>query len=301
MQEQLPLRPAEFVKIRDGFIAFLKQPAGTPIEHVVPQHIIDAMASAAKRGRNRRRMLDIVKSASTIVSVAGAIVGFAIEPMILGVVIMIAGGSGLVWAINRAKVRNEPEVDELGTEPNSVLQRNLRALDNFRNLIASGEIACEERLPDGTIKPVSSNARRAFIADHGSLLILSRDQDLWQCIPPRPIPMSPLWVKVGNRVATTMITARTILDTSDAPLFERRIDWLLSAADQNSRLARSFREDVNILAELRRLKGQGSSLDACKLALAEQGYGMTRVAQMHAGIYVPFEKFLAKLPLDEFP
>jgi hypothetical protein len=36
MQEQLPLRPAAFVKIRDGFIAFLKQPAGTPIEHVVP-------------------------------------------------------------------------------------------------------------------------------------------------------------------------------------------------------------------------------------------------------------------------
>ena len=44
MQEQLPLRPAEFVKIRDGFIAFLKQPAGTPIEHVIPQDIIDVMA-----------------------------------------------------------------------------------------------------------------------------------------------------------------------------------------------------------------------------------------------------------------
>ena len=45
MQEQLPLRPAEFVKIRDGFIAFLKQPAGTPIELVVPQEVLDAMAS----------------------------------------------------------------------------------------------------------------------------------------------------------------------------------------------------------------------------------------------------------------
>ena len=73
MQEQLPLRPAEFVKIRDGFIAFLKQPAGTPIELAVPQHIIDAMTKAAKRGRKRRRLLDVIKSASVFVAVAGAI------------------------------------------------------------------------------------------------------------------------------------------------------------------------------------------------------------------------------------
>ena len=71
MQEQLPLRPAEFVKIRDGFIAFLKQPAGTPIEHVVPQHFIDAMASAARRGRKRRNMLDILRGVSGIVAIIG--------------------------------------------------------------------------------------------------------------------------------------------------------------------------------------------------------------------------------------
>ncbi len=47
MQEQLPLRPAEFVKIRDGFIAFLKQPAGTPLEAIVPQKVTDAMTAAA--------------------------------------------------------------------------------------------------------------------------------------------------------------------------------------------------------------------------------------------------------------
>ena len=96
MQEQLPLRPAEFVKIRDGFIAFLKQPAGTPIEHVIPQHIIDAMASAAKRGRIRRRLLDLTKGASALVAVAGAILSLAIEPMIVGTAIMLAGGFVLV-------------------------------------------------------------------------------------------------------------------------------------------------------------------------------------------------------------
>ena len=54
MQEQLPLSPAEFVKIRDGFIAFLKQPAGTPIELIIPKDVLDAMALAARRGRRQQ-------------------------------------------------------------------------------------------------------------------------------------------------------------------------------------------------------------------------------------------------------
>jgi hypothetical protein len=80
MQEKLPLRPAEFVKIRDGFIAFLKQPAGTPIELVVPEAVLEAMASAARRGRGRRRMLDLVRGVSILVAAAGAILGLIMEP-----------------------------------------------------------------------------------------------------------------------------------------------------------------------------------------------------------------------------
>ena len=193
MQEQLPLRPAEFVKIRDGFIAFLKQPAGTPIEHVVPQSIIDAMISAAKRGRKRRRLLDVTKSTSLFVAVAGAILGIAIEPMIVGIAIMLAGGMAFVWALNQSKVRAEPEIDELINEPNEMFHRNLNALDAFKGRIASGDIPCEERLPDGAIKPLTSTMRQALLADHGALLILSRDQDLWECIPKRPVPKSALW------------------------------------------------------------------------------------------------------------
>jgi hypothetical protein len=141
------------VKIRDGFIAFLKQPAGTPIEHVIPQHIIDAMASAAKRGRRRRRLLDVIKSASVFVAVAGAILGIAIEPMIVGTAIMLAGGMAFVWAHNQSKVRAEPEADELINEPNEILHRNLNALDAFKSRIASVDIPCVERWPVGAIKP----------------------------------------------------------------------------------------------------------------------------------------------------
>lgn len=301
MQEQLPLRPAEFVKIRDGFIAFLKQPAGTPIELVIPQDVIDAMTAAAQRGAKRRRMLDVVRGASLFIAITGAIVGLAVDPLIIGVAMLLAGGVAFVWAHKRAKARNELEIDELATEPTEMVQRNLRALSDYCNAIASGDIPGQERLPDGTLRPLTPNLRAAFLADHGPLLVISRDQELWECIPHRPIPMSPIWVKVGNRVATSMISARTILETPDPALFDLRIEWLLNAADQNSRQARSFREDIHILAELRRFKSQGLNLEACKLKLDEQGFGVTRVAQLHAGIYVPFGKFLAKLPLHEFP
>src|SRR3546814_6792076 len=44
----------EFAKIRDGFIAFLKQPAETPLQAIIPADVLDAMASTARRGRKRR-------------------------------------------------------------------------------------------------------------------------------------------------------------------------------------------------------------------------------------------------------
>ncbi|MEJ7932927.1 hypothetical protein WG907_01480 [Sphingobium sp. AN558] len=98
-------------------------------------------------------------------------------------------------------MRDEPEIEEILTEPDETLARNLRALDDFRKLIASGDISCVERRPDGSLKPVTKTALRAFLADHGMLLIVSRDQNLWQCIPHRPIPMNELLVKLGGRVA----------------------------------------------------------------------------------------------------
>ena len=210
------------MKIRDGFIAFLKQPAGTPIEHVIPQNIIDAMTSAAKRGRNHRRMLDIASGVSILVAVAGSILTIAIEPMIVGNSLLGLGGVAFVWALNRRKVRYELENDQLVSEPNEVLHRNLRALDVFRNLIASGDILCEEHLPDGTIKPIKAKMLRAFGADHGALLILSRDQGLWQCIASRPIPMSALWIRLGGRIAPVFVTSRALLDTADRQLVDCR-------------------------------------------------------------------------------
>ena len=301
MQEQLPLRPAEFVKIRDGFIAFLKQPAGTPIEQVIPQEVLDAMASAARRGRKRRMMLDTVRGVSIIVAVAGAALGIFVNPLIIGATILLAGGAAFMWAHNRSKVRAELEIDELVSEPNETLRRNLQALDDFKNVIASGEIACEERLPDGTVKPVSARALPAFLADHGALFILSRDQQLWQCSAHRPIPMSALWIRLGGRVAPVFVTSRTLLDTPDHALFERRVEWLLSQADKTGSKANSFREAVQIIIALRRPELEGTTFERKKEVLRAEGMTDSRMEKIHAGVYPPFNSFLRTLPLHEFP
>ena len=97
MQEQSPLRPG-FVRIRDGFIAFLKQPSGTPLETIVPQSAIDAMATAAKNGSKRRRRLEVAWIAAATAAVAGTIVAVAFTPMVIGVAILLGGGVAFLWA-----------------------------------------------------------------------------------------------------------------------------------------------------------------------------------------------------------
>src|SRR3546814_5877734 len=67
------------------YIAFLKQPAGTTIEAVIPPHALAAMTDAARRGRKRRRLLNAMRIASAIVASVGAIISVAVNPMIIGI------------------------------------------------------------------------------------------------------------------------------------------------------------------------------------------------------------------------
>ena len=301
MQEQLPLRPAEFVKMRDGFIAFLKQPAGTPFELIIPLTVLDVMASAARRGRARQRVLDALRVVSVLTAMVGAVLTVFMHPGIIGTGILLVGGGAFIWAHNRSKVRREPENDELVTEPNSALERNLRALDDLKHLIASGDVICEERLPDGTLKPLSPRARAAFLADHGSLLVVSRDQSLWQCIPHRPIPMSALWIRLGGRVAPAFFTSRTLLDEKDDKLFDKRIAWLLSQADKAGVKAKSFREAIQIVIALKRPEFENITFEEKKEKLRAEGLADSRMEKINAGIYPPFNNFLRTLPLHELP
>ena len=111
MQEQLPLRPADFATTRDCLIAFLRQPAGTPIEQVIPQNVLDAMAAAARRGRSRRVFLNLVMAGAASAVLGGVVISLAMDQIFGGVAVMLAGGAAFIWAHNRSRVRNELERD----------------------------------------------------------------------------------------------------------------------------------------------------------------------------------------------
>jgi hypothetical protein len=92
MQEQLPLRPSEFVKIRDGFVAFLKPPAGTALEAVIPREIIAKMEAAGRKGASRQKLLSFIQISGVIVGVAGIVITMAINPMLPGACMLVGGG-----------------------------------------------------------------------------------------------------------------------------------------------------------------------------------------------------------------
>lgn len=303
MREQLPLRPAEFVKIRDGYIAFLKRPAGTALTAIIPTSVLDAMASAARRGRNSCRLIDFLRLASALVAVIGITLILAPNPIKtgIGVALLLGGGIAFILAHFRSKVRREQQIEELVTEPNQALERDLRALNLFRSQIASGDIPCAQLLPNGTFKPLSPNALQAFLADHGALLVVSRDQDLWQCVPHRPIPMSELWVKLDARMAPALVTSRTLLDTADRELFDRRTAWLLAHGVETNQRANSFREAIQIIIALRRPELDGMTFERKKEILRKEGIGDSRMEKIHAGVYPAFNNYLRQLPMHEFP
>src|SRR3546814_6337813 len=104
-----------------------------------------------------------VRLASVLIVGIGIVLIIAPDPIKtgFGLALLLGGGTAFVLAHFRTKVRDELDIDEIVTQPDDVLERNLRALDDFRNLIASGDIPCAERRPDGTVKPLGKKDRKS--------------------------------------------------------------------------------------------------------------------------------------------
>ena len=111
--------------------------------------------------------------------------------------------------------------------------------------------------------------------------------------------MSELRVKLAGRVASTLVTSRTLLDTLDRNLFDRRVDWLLSHANQPR--SDSFRQAVQIVVALRRPELDGLTFERKKEILCAEGMNASRLEKIHAGVYPAFNGFLRSLPMHEFP
>src|SRR3546814_3774438 len=97
----------------------------------------------------------------------------------------------------------------------------------------------------------------------------------------RPLPTSQLWIKPDSRVAPALVTSRTLLDTVDRDLFDRRIQWLLDRSGS----ARAFRDAIEIIVALRRPAIDGKPFEDKKAVLREEGFSDSRMEKIHAGVY----------------
>lgn len=299
MQDQLPLRHSAFVKVRDGFVAFLKKPAGTAFDAIIPPDVTDRMKAAARAGARRQLWLAVARGVSVGWSLLSVAAAFAPDYHTQGIAALLIGGAAFFWSSNQAKRRTEPEIEDLTDDPE--VAANLHSLDAYKARIAQGDIPSEERLPDGTTRALSEDERKAFLADHSSMLVISTDQSLWQCIPRRPIPLSPIWVRVSDQADPSTITAVSLRTMTDEALFDRWIEWLLARSDHDTRSAQSFRKCLQLIRAFRRTDLAALTFERKKEKLVDEGFSASMIEKMHAGDYAPFNNFLKTLPLHEMP
>ena len=112
--------------------------------------------------------------------------------------------------------------------------------------------------------------------------------------------MSELLVKLGGSVAPAFVTSRTLLDTADRDLFDRRMTWLLAHSEADPR-ANSFREAIQIIIALRRPELDGLTFERKKEILRKERISDSRMEKIHAGVYPAFNNYLRQLPMHEFP
>lgn len=295
---------SQYQRIDDAFAGYCKQPIGTSISELVGDHVVRMIEQSA-RASGRTKFL---RTASGVAAAALGILGvwLIIRHYSFG----IAGPPALIaglWGgtlLRTGRQREEPSEAELSKNATPDQKRHLRCLEEFRNGVAEGHLLGEQRLPDGTRRALSVEHRRCFIADHGRVLIISRDQSLWMKIRSRPIPLSDLWIGLQGSVGSAFITSRTLISMDDSDGFDRRLQWLLEKSQGDSRDAAAFRSNLNLIVMLRRPNIKALSLDKkiAEVALdPAQIFTASVIEKMHSGNYSPFERFLHALPLSEMP
>jgi hypothetical protein len=304
MSSPTPNTGSQYQRIDDAFAGYCKQPIGTSISELIGDHAVRLIEHSA-RASGRTKFVRLVSgvAATALGLVAFWFIAHSYPLVIAGPPALIAG----LWGgtlLRTTRQREEPDEAKLSKDATPDQKRNFHSLDEFRNRLSDGQLPCEQRLPDGTRKALSVEHRRCFIADHGRVLIVSRDQSLWMKIRSRPVPLSDLWVGLQGTVGSAFITSRTLINMDDGDRFDRRLQWLLEKSQGDSREAVAFRNNLNLIVMLRRPSIKELSLEKKIEEVrhdSAQVFTASVTEKIHSGNYGPFERFLHALPLSEMP
>jgi hypothetical protein len=286
-------------RIDDAFAYFCKKPVGTSAEDLIGMEALVAIQKSAEASAKRFWFRCVVYTLGGMIIAGSLVLAFTPLPAFATTLFALLGifVCGATW---RNQLRNEePTLRTLTAGANADHARNIHLLEEFRTLLAGGKFKMSQRRPDGSWKDFDADLRASFAADHGRLLIVSDDPAQWIRIRRSPVPRSDIWVSLGGRVGSPFISARTLIDTSDAALFERHFQWLLRAASGENSEAVNFRHNLNLIAAFRRDEIRNLNWEDKKTALEKEGHSRSVIEKMHAGNYASFERFLHKLPLSE--
>lgn len=80
---------------------------------IIPTSVLDAMVSTARRGRNNRLLIDLLRLASALIAVLAITLILAPNPIEtgIGMALLFGGGIAFILAHFRSKVRHEPQIE----------------------------------------------------------------------------------------------------------------------------------------------------------------------------------------------
>ncbi len=304
MSSQSPVASSLYQRIDDAFAGYCKQPVGTDMTELIGDHAMRMIEHSALASGRTKFIRLISAIAAAALGVLALWLNLHSYPAIIGYSPALVAGLWGGTLLRTARQREEPDEAQLSKNATPDQKRNLYSLEEFRNRLADERFVAEQRLPDGTRRPLTHEHCRCFIADHGRVLIVSRDQSLRMKIRSRPIPLSELWVGLQGSVGSAFITSRTLINMDDGDWFDRRLQWLLEKSQSDKREDIAFRNNLNLIVMLRRPDIKELTLEKKIEAVGRdsaQGFTASVTEKIHSGNYAPFERFLHALPLSEIP
>jgi hypothetical protein len=251
--------PATAKPIADAFAEFQGETYNGSLPDMCGKAALDAINAAAQKPRFTRPSFDTKLKAGIALSAVGLIMVLASPWPALGYWIFVASQTlcfpALVLVARSWKDKSEPSLQELLSIASGERQKqNVKGLDDFKKLIADGEIPAYVKFNNGSSRRLNAKELRCFEADHGRLLVISNDLAQWFAIRSRPLPSGEIWVDVASYEIISKPSAR---NQAAEPILANDIDVV--GEDLSYKIAKEKMSEVQKFSTCDLIRGMTAS------------------------------------------
>jgi hypothetical protein len=309
MFDQTGPNMSETTAISDAFVKYCKGPKGTTAVSLIGQTAYDHVLQAAKRAyadrRERFRRYVVVAT----IGFAAICAYFALYQLTSFWAVFSLYCSGIPLAVWVGKLMvagsrfSEPTVDELKAVSDVSHHGYIDMFEDFRQRLGRGKIDLLFRDINGAERAMNKSVRRAFLADHGRLLILDVcASDNWKYVRRFNRPNNDFYAASAIGPSLKLITSKDLLTMPQADY--QRISQALDAFAQiqggHSSIVGS--RGLKVISYLREAALTGKTLTQTWSFLRENGIAISEseVEKLSSTAgHKPFNRFLSQAPLHE--